>query len=112
VITDDTRIRESLPTIVKILNDGGMGILMSHLGRPKGKPNLEFTLRPVAQRLSGLLGKPVGFATDCIGEDVTKMVSRLKGGDCLLLENLRFHPEEEANDSSFAKELASLGDVF
>ena len=111
-ITDDTRIVESLPTVKKILNDGGRAILMSHLGRPKGKRNLEFTLQPVADRLSKLLGKPVKFAPDCIGEKARSMVSGLKNGECLLLENLRFHPEEEANDQQFSRELASLGDVF
>lgn len=112
VVTDDTRIRESLPTLRKILSDGGRAILMSHLGRPKGKRNLEFTLKPVAERLSELLGKPVQFAPDCIGPEVTNSVSRLNDGDALLLENLRFHEEEEANDRTFARELASNGDLF
>ncbi len=111
-ITDDTRICESLPTIKKILSDGGRAILMSHLGRPKGKQNLDFTLKPVANRLSELLGKPVAFASDCIGAEVKNQADLLKNGDCLLLENLRFHVEEEANDQAFAKELALLGDVF
>ena len=111
-ITDDTRIRESLPTIKKILSDGGKAILMSHLGRPKGKRNLGFTLKPVSQRLSELLDKPVKFAPDCIGPEVKSMVSQLKDGECLLLENLRFRAEEEANDQAFAKELALLGDVY
>jgi phosphoglycerate kinase len=112
VVNDDTRIVESLPTIKKILTDGGRVILMSHLGRPKGKRNLEFTLQPVAQRLSELIGKPVKFANDCIGVETTEAVSKLKDGECLLLENLRFHPEEEANDENFSRELASLGDVY
>lgn len=111
-VSDDTRIVESLPTIKKILSDGGKVILMSHLGRPKGKRNLEFTLEPVAKRLSELLGKPVAFAPDCIGAEVTALVNGLKNGECLLLENLRFYPEEEANDVQFAKALASLGDVY
>jgi phosphoglycerate kinase len=111
-VTDDTRIVESLPTIKKILNDGGRAILMSHLGRPKGKRNLEFTLEPVATRLSELLNKPVKFAADCIGEEASKVVNTLKDGECALLDNLRFHPEEEANDETFAKALASLGDVY
>ena len=111
-ITDDTRIRESLPTIRKILSDGGKAILMSHFGRPKGKRNLDYSLKPVSQRLSELLNKPVKFAPDCIGGNVKKMVDELKDGECLLLENLRFHAEEEANDQTFAKELASFGDVF
>ncbi|GJQ19822.1 MAG: phosphoglycerate kinase [Bacteroidia bacterium] len=111
-ITDDTRIVESLPTIKKVLNDGGRAILMSHLGRPKGKPAQEFSLKPVAERLSSLLGKPVRFVRDCIGPDVRQAVDAMKDGDCLLLENLRFHKEEEANDQEFARQLAALGDVF
>lgn len=111
-VTDDTRIVESLPTIKKILADGGKAILMSHLGRPKGKPKPEFSLKPVAVHLSTLLGKPVQFAPDCIGPDVKKMVDALQNGQCLLLENLRYHNEEEANDPGFAKELASFGDVY
>jgi len=111
-VTDNTRIVESLPTITKILQGGGRAILMSHLGRPKGKRNLEFTLKPVAQRLSELLKKPVQFAPDCIGNEATLMVNALRDGDCLLLENLRFHPEEEANDENFSRSLASLGDVY
>ncbi len=111
-ITDDTRIRESLPTIQKIISDGGKAILMSHLGRPKGKPNPQFTLRGAAARLEQLLGKKVSFASDCIGESATNAVASMQNGDCLLLENLRFHAEEEANDPGFAKQLASLGDVY
>jgi len=110
-VADDTRIVESLPTIKKILNEGGKAILMSHLGRPKGKdPNL--SLAPVAKRLEKLLGKPVKFVDDCIGEKVEKAVSELKPGECLLLENLRFYPQEEKNDPEFAKSLAKLGDVY
>lgn len=111
-ITDDTRIVESLPTIKKILSEGGKAVLMSHLGRPKGKPKPEFSLKPVAQRLSKLLGKPVACAPDCIGSETAAVVKALKDGECLLLENLRFHPEEEANDAAFAKELASFGEVY
>jgi phosphoglycerate kinase len=111
-ISDDKRIVESLPTIRKILKDGGSAILMSHLGRPKGKPNMEFSLRPVADHLGILLSLTVKFAKDCIGKATRQMVSELKPGECLLLENLRFHPEEEANDSEFAKELAGLGDLY
>ncbi|HLF20598.1 MAG TPA: phosphoglycerate kinase [Bacteroidota bacterium] len=111
-ITDDTRIVESLPTIKKILHDGGRAVLMSHLGRPKGKPTPEFSLKPVAQQLSKLLGKTVQTAPDCIGPDVARMVSELKDGDCLLLENLRFHKEEEKNDAEFAKQLAGFGDMY
>lgn len=111
-ITDDTRIVESLPTIKKILNEGGRAVLMSHLGRPKGKPKPEFSLKPVAAHLSTLLGKPVQFAPDCIGPQVKELVDALRDGQCLLLENLRFHNEEEANDPKFAQELASVGDVY
>jgi phosphoglycerate kinase len=111
-VTDDIRIVESLPTIRKIVADGGRAILMSHLGRPKGKPKPEFSLRPVAERLSEILGKPVAFASDCIGELARSAVAAMKDGDVLVLENLRFHPEEEANDAGFSKELASLADVY
>jgi phosphoglycerate kinase len=110
-VADDTRIVESLPTIKKILNDGGKAILMSHLGRPKGKdPNL--SLAPVAKRLEKLLGKPIKFVDDCIDEKVEKAVSELKSSECLLLENLRFYPQEEKNDPEFAKSLAKLGEVY
>jgi phosphoglycerate kinase len=111
-IRDDKRIVESLPTIRKILGDGGRAILMSHLGRPEGKVKPELSLAPVAAHLSGLLGKPVGFATECVGPRVKEMVDRMADGDCLLLENLRFHSEEEANDPSFARQLSELGDLF
>ncbi|OGC82244.1 MAG: phosphoglycerate kinase [candidate division Zixibacteria bacterium RBG_16_43_9] len=110
-VADDTRIVESLPTIKKILGEGGKAILMSHLGRPKGKdPNLNLAL--VAKKLEKLLGKPVKFVSDCIGPMVEKAVSELKPGECLLLENLRFYPQEEKNDPEFAKSLAKLGDVY
>ncbi len=111
-VTDDKRIVESLPTIKKILQDGGKAILMSHLGRPKGKKVPEMSLAPVAKRLEELLGKPVKFVNDCIGPDVEKAVSALKSGECLLLENLRFYPEEEKNDAEFAKKLARLGEIY
>lgn len=111
-VTDDTRIVESLPTIKKILQSGGRAVLMSHLGRPKGKPSPEFSLKPVAVRLSEYLGHPVPIASDCVGPHVKNMVTELKDGGCLLLENLRFHKEEEANDEIFARELALLGDVY
>jgi len=110
-VTDDRRIVESLPTINKILQDGGKLILMSHLGRPKGRTQ-ELSLLPVAKRLERLLGKPVKFVNDCIGPEVEKAVSELKSGECLLLENLRFYPEEERNDPEFAKKLAGLGDIY
>lgn len=111
-ISDDKRMVESLPTIRKILESGGIPILMSHLGRPKGKPNPEFTLKPVADHLSNLLERPVKFAKDCVGKAAREMVDGLVRGDVLMLENLRFHEEEELNDADFAKELAGYGDVY
>jgi len=111
-ITDDTRIVESLPTIRKILADGGKAILMSHLGRPKGKVKPEFSLKPAADRLAQLLGSPVAFASDCIGDVADAAVAKLANGECLLLENLRFRNEEEGNDVEFAKALAKHGDVY
>jgi len=111
-VADDIRIRGALPSIQKVLNDGGCLILMSHLGRPKGKVVAEMSLKPAAERLAELLEKPVQMAPDCIGEEVTNMAAGMKAGNVLMLENLRFHKEEEANDAEFAKNLASLGDVF
>ena len=111
-ITDDTRIVESLPTINKIIADGGKAILMSHLGRPKGKINLKYSLKPAAARLSELINKEVKFAPDCIGDETKKIVNSLQSGDVLLLENLRFYDNEEKNDPEFAKKLSELGDVY
>ncbi|MDD5422182.1 MAG: phosphoglycerate kinase [Candidatus Omnitrophota bacterium] len=111
-ITDDIRIRAALPAIKYALDKGAKVILMSHLGRPDGQVSEKLRLAPVAKRLENLLGKPVLALKDCIGDDVKKAVSAMKAGDVILLENLRFHAEEEKNDSNFAKELASLGDVF
>ena len=111
-ITDDTRIDASLPSIRHVLRNGGRLILASHLGRPKGKPESKYSLRPVAIRLSEILGVPVEFASDCVGPEVEKMVSNLQNGRALLLENLRFHPEEEKNDIAFGKQLAALCDVY
>jgi phosphoglycerate kinase len=111
-ITDDKRIVESLPTIRKILKDGGTPILMSHLGRPKGKPNPEFSLSPVAKKLGELLSAKVIMAPDCVGAATKAAIASAKPGEVVLLENLRFHAEEEANDDNFSKELASLGDVY
>jgi phosphoglycerate kinase len=111
-ITDDNRITASLPSITYVLDKGGYLILASHLGRPKGKPEPKYSLKPVASKLSELLGKPVQFAPDCVGPEVQKMASALKPGEVLLLENLRFHAEEEKNDPAFAQQLASLCDVY
>ena len=113
VIGDDTRIRESLGTIHYALDSGATVILASHLGRPKGTPNPRFSLRPVAERLGELLKRPVEFAADCIGPSVAEAVTRAKAsGGVVLLENLRFHAEEEANDPAFAKTLAGEADVY
>jgi phosphoglycerate kinase len=111
-ITDDIRIRESTFTIDYILKQNGKIILMSHLGRPKGKVTDEFSLTPIAKRLSELVNRPVRKLDDCIGPEVEKAVAGMAPGDIILLENLRFHKEEEKNDPEFAKKLASLGDVF
>ncbi|MCK6621530.1 MAG: phosphoglycerate kinase [Calditrichaceae bacterium] len=111
-ITDDLRIRESLPSIQKIIREGGRAILCSHLGRPKGKPKFEFSLAPVAKHLTNLLGHPVMYITDCIGPQVDQVKQTLKNGEVLLLENLRFHKEEEENDREFARQLAARCDLY
>nr|ADI87680.1 phosphoglycerate kinase [uncultured Nitrospirae bacterium MY2-3C] len=111
-ITDDNRVRAALPTINMAIEKGAKVILASHLGRPKGKPNPKYTLQPVAKCLEGLLNKKVAFAPDCIGPEVEKMVADMKDGDVLLLENVRFHAEEEKNDPEFSKSLAKLADVY
>jgi phosphoglycerate kinase len=111
-ITDDTRIQSSLPTIRYALEQGATVVLASHLGRPKGKPNTEFTLQPVADRLSSLLGTTVVFASDCIGDPARDAIARAGAPGVVLLENLRFHAEEEANDPAFARQLAELADVY
>ena len=111
-ITEDTRIRASLPTIKRALEKGATVILASHLGRPKGKPNPEYSLKPVAARLSELVGRPVTFAEDAVGDAATRAIDQAGPGGLVLLENLRFHPEEEKNDPAFARELAALADVY
>jgi len=111
-ITDDTRIRSTLPTINRAVDDGAKVILCSHLGRPNGKVNPKYSLAPVAKRLGRLMGKTIQFAPDCIGPAVEGLVEKMQPGDVLLLENLRFHQGEEDNDDSFSKALASLGDVY
>ncbi len=112
IITDDTRIKSTLPTVRSVLDRGGSVILASHLGRPKGKVDKKYSLAPVADRLSELLGKKVIFIEDCIGKEVEEKAQHLKPGDILLLENLRFHPEEEKNDEGFARKLAGLADIY
>jgi len=111
-ITDDTRMRAAVPTIKKVIESGGIPILMSHLGRPKGEVKDKFSLRHVVAHLKELLGTEVKFAPDCIGDEVKKIVSELKQGEALLLENLRFHKEETAGDEEFAKQLSELADVY
>lgn len=111
-ITDDTRIRSALPTIKMALERGAKVIVASHLGRPKGKPDKRFSMAPCARRLSHLLGKEVPLAPDCVGPEVERMVSQMEEGEILMLENLRFHSEEEANDERFAKDLAKLLDIY
>src|SRR5689334_24094419 len=112
VITDATRIVETLPTLKLLLQQGGKLILAAHLGRPKGKREPSMSLRPVAAKLSDLLGCSVAFVDDCIGEKVEKTVSILKPGDVLLLENVRYYNEEEANDPAFAQKLAKVADIY
>ncbi|QSR85093.1 phosphoglycerate kinase [Methylacidimicrobium sp. B4] len=111
-ITDDTRIRASLPTVQNLVKRGARLVLMSHLGRPKGKADPKLSLRPVADRLGYLLQKPVSFSNDCIGSGAENSVKALQDGAVLLLENLRFHPEEEKNDPAFSRQLASLGEIY
>lgn len=111
-ITDDSRIVAALPTIKKILNDGGSVILMSHLGRPKSGPEEKYSLKPLVAHVGKLLQTEVKFATDCIGEQAKELSANLKAGDVLILENLRFYKEEEKGDLAFAEKLAALGDIY
>jgi len=112
VITDDTRIKETLPTLKALIEQGGKLILTAHLGRPKGQREPSMSLRPVAARLAEMLGRPVAFVDDCIGEKVEKTVGLLKEGDVLLLENVRYYNEEEKNDPAFAEKLAKVADIY
>lgn len=111
-ITDDTRMKATLPTINKILKDGGSCVLMSHLGRPKGGPEEKYSLKHLVGPLSIMLGRPVKFADDCIGESAKEQADALQPGEVLLLENLRFYKEEEKGDVAFAEKLSKLGDVW
>jgi phosphoglycerate kinase len=112
VVGDDTRIRETLPTLRLLIEQGAKIILAAHLGRPKGKRESSMSLRPVAKKLADLLGRPVAFVDDCIGEKVEKTAGALQPGDVLLLENVRYYAEEEANDAAFAEKLAKVADVY
>src|ERR1700756_2002002 len=109
-VTDDTRIRETLPTLKLAIEKGGRLVLASHLGRPKGGPDPKYSVRPAAKKLEELLGKPVAFGADCVGPGVEGQSKALRDGEVLVLENVRFHPEEEKNDEGFAKQLAALCD--
>jgi len=111
-VTDDTRIVAAMPTVEYLLAHGAAVILFSHLGRPKGGPDPKYSLRPVAAHLSGLMGKPVAFADDCVGPVAQAAAKALKPGEILVLENTRFHPEEEKNDPELAKKMASLADIY
>ncbi|HNW34031.1 MAG TPA: phosphoglycerate kinase [Candidatus Ozemobacteraceae bacterium] len=111
-ITDDTRMRAAVPTLKHIIGQGGRLVIMSHLGRPKGGPDPKYSLKPLVKHLSELLGKHVAFANDCIGDEASKLARGLKDGEVLMLENLRFHAEEEKNDPAFSKALASLGEIY
>ena len=111
-ITDDSRMRATVSTLQKIIKDGGSLILMSHLGRPKDGPTDKFSLKHIVQRLGELMGLPVQFANDCIGKEAIEKAQKLKPGQILLLENLRFYKQEEKGDLDFARQLAQLGDLY
>ncbi|NNF05748.1 MAG: phosphoglycerate kinase [Candidatus Eisenbacteria bacterium] len=111
-VADETRIRAAMPTIQRLRENGARVVLMSHLGRPKGEPNPKFTLEPVARRLARLLDEEIRFVNDCVGDAPLQATERLGDGDVLLLENLRYHPEEEANDAGFSHQLSQLGDIY
>ena len=110
IVTDGTRIRETLPTLKLAMEKGGRLVLASHLGRPKGGPDAKYSVKPAAKKLEELLAKSVAFATDCVGADAEAKSKALKDGEVLVLENVRFHPEEEKNDEAFSKKLAALCD--
>lgn len=112
MITDDTRIRAALPTITYLVQSGAKVILASHLGRPKGKMNPKYSLKPIAQRLEELVGKEVIMAQDCVGSELKKQIEKLSDGEIILLENVRFYDEEEKNDADFAKQLADLAEIY
>jgi phosphoglycerate kinase len=111
-VTDTTRLERILPTLNEISQKGGKVIMLAHFGRPKGAPNPDFSLKPVAEAMAGLIGKPVGFAEDCVGEKAAAAVAKMADGDMLLLENTRFHKGEEKNDPALVAQMAELGDVY